>query len=108
MTKQKIQQPRVPAGKELLVLQILRDGPQEMYGLEIVKASDGELGRAAIYITLARLEEKGYIKSRTPPEDSHPGLPRPRYKITALGERAVAAAQAAQAAFNAGMARTRA
>lgn len=87
---------RLPADKELVILRLLRDGSREMYGLEIVKASDGQLGRAAIYITLARMEEKGYLKSRTPSKDSHPGLPRPRYKITALGDQALTAAEAAR------------
>jgi DNA-binding PadR family transcriptional regulator len=96
---------RLPSEKELVVLGLLRDGPREMYGLEIVNASSGKLGRAAIYITLARMEEKGYIKSRTPVEDSHPGLPRPRYKITALGERALQAANAAQGLLRSGIVR---
>lgn len=99
---------RLPANKELVVLRLLRDGPGEMYGLEIAKASDGELGRAAIYVTLARMEEKGYIKSRTPSKDSHPGLPRPRYKITALGEQALRAAEVAQAMLRPRLARTEA
>jgi PadR family transcriptional regulator PadR len=87
---------RLPADKEIAVLQVLRDGPAEMYGLEIVKASGGQLGRAAIYITLARMVEKGFISFRTPAQDSHPGLPRPRYKLTALGERALRAAETAR------------
>jgi len=87
------------------VLRLLRDGPREMYGLEIVNASGGELGRAAIYVTLARMEEKGFIKSRTPAEDSHPGLPRPHYKLTALGERALLAMEAAQEAMGAAVMR---
>lgn len=88
--------PRLPSDKEHLVLRLLQDGPGEMYGLEIVKASAGELGRAAIYVTLARMEEKGYLKSRIPAGDSHPGLPRPRYQLTALGQQALRAADAAR------------
>lgn len=99
---------RLPAGKELVALRLLRDGPGEMYGLEIVKASDGQLGRAAIYVILARMEEKGYIKSRTPSEDNHPGLPRPRYKITALGEQALNAADAAERMLGLTLVRTEA
>jgi DNA-binding PadR family transcriptional regulator len=79
-----------------------------MYGLELVKASDGELGQAAVYVTLARMEAKGFIRSRTPPNDDHPGLPRPRYKITALGERALRAAEAAQVVMRIGAARAEA
>ena len=99
---------RLPADKELVILRLLRDGSREMYGLEIVKASDGQLGRAAIYVTLARMEEKEYLKSRTPSEDSHPGLPRPRYKITALGDQALTAAEAAREMMGLRWARTEA
>jgi DNA-binding PadR family transcriptional regulator len=96
---------RLPSGKEVLVLRLLRDGPAEMYGLEIVKASDGDLGRAAIYITLDRMEGKGYIKRRIPASDTHSGLPRPRYKLTALGERALEAVEAAQEVLGTAMMR---
>lgn len=86
---------RLPSGKELLALKLLRDGGAEMYGLELVKASAGKLGRAGVYVTLSRLEEKGFVRSRTPASENHPGLPRPRYKLTALGERVLRAAEAA-------------
>lgn len=92
---------RLPSGKELLTLQLLRDGGPEMYGLELVKASGGKLGRAGIYVTLARLEEKGFVKSHTPAAEDHPGLPRPRYKLTALGEKVLRAAEAASAVMGA-------
>jgi DNA-binding PadR family transcriptional regulator len=96
---------RLPSNKELLVLRLLRDGPIEMYGLELVNASNGKLGRASIYVTLDRLETKGFLKSRTPAEDDHPGLPRPRYKLTALGEKVLRAVDAAQEVLGAGFAR---
>jgi len=57
-----------------------------MYGLELVAASDGELKRGTVYVTLGRMEEKGYIASRL--EDPPPatgGLPRRMYAVTALG-----------------------
>ena len=96
---------RLPSDKELLVLRLLRDGSPEMYGLELVKASEGELGRASIYVTLARMEAKGFLKARTPRTDDHPGLPRPRYRITALGEKALRASEAAQVVMSARLAR---
>lgn len=96
---------RLPSGKELLALRLLRDGGPEMYGLEVVKASGGKLGRAAIYVTLARLEEKGFVRSRTPRGEDHPGLPRPRYKLTALGEKVLRAADAASDVMGATLAR---
>ena len=87
----------LPSGKELVVLRLLRDAPSSgMYGLELVGQSDGSLGRASIYVILSRMEDKGLVKSRTPQSDGHPGLPRPRYRITALGQRALQAADTAQ------------
>jgi DNA-binding PadR family transcriptional regulator len=95
---------RLPSGKEFLALKLLRDGGSEMYGLELVKASGGKLGRAGVYVTLDRLEEKGFVKRRTPAAEDHPGLPRPRYKLTALGERVLRAAEAASEVMGATLA----
>ena len=87
----------LPSSKEIVVLRLLRDAPSSgMYGLELVNESDGLLGRASIYVILSRMEEKGLVKSRTPQSDGHPGLPRPRYRITALGQKGLQATEAAQ------------
>jgi DNA-binding PadR family transcriptional regulator len=88
----------LPSGKELVVLRLLHDAPSsgEMYGLEMVEKSRESLRRGSVYVVLSRMEEKGLVKSRTPQSDGHPGLPRPRYRITALGQRALQAAEAAQ------------
>jgi DNA-binding PadR family transcriptional regulator len=51
-----------------------------------VSASRGRLKRGTVYVTLGRMEEKGYITSRleaAPPEAG--GLPRRIYKATPLG-----------------------
>jgi DNA-binding PadR family transcriptional regulator len=45
--------------KELLVLELLRD--QESYGLQLVAASSRRLKRGTVYVTLGRMEQKGYI-----------------------------------------------
>lgn len=69
-----------------------------MYGLQLVAASRGRLKRGTVYVTLGRMEDKGYITSRLedpPPEAG--GMPRRVYEVTALGRR-VAAAWAAAAA----------
>jgi PadR family transcriptional regulator PadR len=77
--------------KERLVLELLaRDG--ELYGLQMVAASKRRLKRGTIYVTLGRMERKGYIASRL--EDAPPqagGLPRRLYTLTALGRRLLAA-----------------
>ena len=72
--------------KELLVLQLLRE--QELYGLQLVAASSGRLKRGTVYVTLGRMEEKGYITSKVEAAPSGAGgLPRRIYAVTALGRR---------------------
>jgi PadR family transcriptional regulator PadR len=91
--------PEVPSlsRKEAIVLGLLLNGA-EQYGLEMVEASNGELKRGTIYVTLQRMEEKGFISSRKEsrvfPEI---GIPRRLYVVTGLGKRVMAAAHAAQA-----------
>ena len=60
--------------------------PSERYGLELVDASGGRLKRGSIYVTLGRMEAKGFVASRQ--EDRAPGaigLPRRLYRPTAYG-----------------------
>ena len=81
--------PRVPAlsPKETLILELLvRDA--ELYGLQFVAASKGRLKRGTVYVTLGRMEDKGYIVSRQEdaPRDAG-GLPRRLYEPTALGRK---------------------
>jgi PadR family transcriptional regulator len=73
--------------KETLILELIVAG-EEMYGLELVSASRRRLKRGTIYVTLARMEDKGYVTSRLedPPADAG-GLPRRLYRPTALGRR---------------------
>lgn len=78
---------------ELLVLRLLRDKPAGMYGLQLVETSGGRLKRGTVYVTLGRLEEKGFVDSRTPQKTKHAGLPRPIYRLNGAGERALAAAE---------------
>ena len=82
-----------PSKTELLVLQMLITGG-ESYGLALVKSSDGKLKRGTVYVTLGRMEEKGFVESRE--EESTPdyvGIPRRLYKVTGLGERAARAVE---------------
>ncbi len=81
--------PRPPtlSAKETLILELLVRG-REQYGLQLVAASSGRLKRGTVYVTLGRMEEKGYIRSWV--EDAPPqagGLPRRLYEPTALGRR---------------------
>lgn len=50
---------------EGLILDLLADG--EMFGLELVERSGGRLKRGTVYVTLARMLEKGYVESWTEP-----------------------------------------
>jgi PadR family transcriptional regulator, regulatory protein PadR len=72
--------------KELLVLDLLRQ--QDLYGLQLVAASAGRLKRGTVYVTLGRMEDKGYITSKLEAAPSGAGgLPRRIYSATPLGRR---------------------
>ena len=75
------------SAKESLILGLLiRE--KELYGLQLVAASRRRLKRGTVYVTLGRMEEKGYISSRleNPPADAG-GMSRRMYQATALGRR---------------------
>ena len=74
------------AKSESLILNLL-SARGECYGLELVDASRGKLKRGGIYVTLGRMEDKGLVRS-TAGESG-----RRLYRATALGERALLAAQ---------------
>ncbi|HKE84808.1 MAG TPA: PadR family transcriptional regulator [Vicinamibacterales bacterium] len=91
--------------KESLILDLLIEH-RTMYGLELVANSRRQLKRGTVYVTLGRMEDKGYITSRTeaaPPDEG--GLPRRLYEPTALGRRVQAAWAAAAAHLTPGFAR---
>ena len=80
---------RVPtlSRKELLVLELLVANRQ-LYGLQLVAASKGGLKRGTVYVTLGRMEDKGYIASKLDdPPPGAGGLPRRIYAPTSLGRR---------------------
>ena len=77
--------------KELLVLELLLRH-QDLYGLQLVATSGGRLKRGTVYVTLGRMEEKGYIASTLEAAPSGMGgLPRRLYAATPLGRRMFAA-----------------
>ncbi len=86
--------------KEYKILELLIAGG-EMFGLEMVEASDGELPRGTVYVTLQRMGDKGYVESREEPR-SFPeiGIPRRKYSATGLGERVFQTNLKAQEFFN--------
>jgi DNA-binding PadR family transcriptional regulator len=86
--------PRLTA-KERLILDLLIGGG-EMYGLELVRRAAGSLARGTVYVTLDRMEEKGFVESRR--EELQGGLVGPRrlYKPTGLGQRILSAYELAR------------
>lgn len=77
------------SGKEAVVLELLLEKPaREMYGLEMVADSRNKLKRGTIYVTLDRMEDKGYVQSRLEePRPNVSGLPRRLYRVTGYGQK---------------------
>jgi PadR family transcriptional regulator, regulatory protein PadR len=92
---------KLPSGNEVEVLRLLAGG-RELYGLEMIKRSRGALKRNSIYVVLGRMEDQGFINGREVKLEGTPGMPRRLYRITGLGQRALAAREAAQVAWDAG------
>ena len=76
---------------EALVLDLL-SAKAPTYGLDLVAASEGRLKRGSVYVTLQRMEQKGYVVSYL---DERPGEGPPRrlYEPTAAGLRALVASR---------------
>ena len=73
---------------------------EEMFGLQLVEESRGALKRGTVYVTLSRMQDKGYVESRTEKQPAGAiGLPRRLYKPTAYGLRVLKAWQAAARTF---------
>lgn len=81
------------SNKESVVLELLIGAhTQEMYGLELMEKSQARLKRGTIYVTLSRMEDKGYVSSRQETEHpSRPGIPRRLYRLTGYGMRVYSA-----------------
>src|SRR5687768_9306083 len=83
--------PRLSA-VESLILELLIANDDAMYGLQLVAVSRRRLKRGTVYVTLGRMEEKGYIVSRLEPAPPDAGgLPRRVYEPTAFGRRVLKA-----------------
>jgi PadR family transcriptional regulator, regulatory protein PadR len=83
--------PRLSA-TEALIIQLLLNSSEEMYGLQMIEKSNGKLKRGTIYITLQRMEGKRLIESK-PQERTKPeiGIHRRVYKVTSYGVRVYSA-----------------
>src|SRR5688572_18787098 len=88
---------------ERLIVELLT-AHQELFGLQMVEVSGGQLKRGTVYVTLGRMQEKGYLESRQEPlPDGAIGLPRRLYRPTGLALRILAAWQTAEAAYRTGV-----
>jgi len=82
--------PTLPAKERVILELLVGGGPQ--FGLQLVQASGGRLRRGTVYVTLGRLEGKGFVASEQEPRAPGAiGLPRRIYRVTPLGERALRA-----------------
>jgi PadR family transcriptional regulator, regulatory protein PadR len=78
--------PSLPRKEQTILALLASEGP--MYGLQIVERSAGALKRGTVYVTLGRMEAKGFVQSEEQPlPPGGIGLPRRIYRLTALGER---------------------
>jgi PadR family transcriptional regulator, regulatory protein PadR len=84
------------APTERVILELLqREG--EMFGLQLVQQSGGRLKRGTVYVTLGRMQEKGYLDSRQEElETGAIGLPRRLYRPTGYAMRVLAAWRVAE------------
>ncbi len=86
MKKKMMQPPRLSL-KERVILELLVEKGQ-MYGLQLVSDSHGELKRGTVYVTLGRMENKGLVESEPEKLTDDSGLvPRRMYRATAFGVR---------------------
>ena len=84
---------------ERLILEVLTTHG-ELFGLAMIERSGGRLKRGTVYVTLGRMQEKGYLDSRQEPlAPGAFGLPRRLYRPSALGRRVLKAWTLAERAF---------
>lgn len=73
--------PRLSATERLILELLVAHG--DLFGLALVEASGGRLKRGTVYVTLGRMEDKGYLESRQEPlPPGATGLPRRLYTPT--------------------------
>jgi DNA-binding PadR family transcriptional regulator len=84
---------------ERFILELLA-GQDELFGLQMVELSEGRLKRGTVYVTLGRMQEKGYLESRQEAlAEGAIGLPRRLYRPTGYALRILAAWRAAETSF---------
>lgn len=92
------QLPRLSSKERLILERLATDG--ELFGLQLVERSGGALKRGTVYVTLGRMQEKGYLESRQEPLPAGAiGLPRRLYHPTVYALRVLDAWRLAEAAL---------
>jgi DNA-binding PadR family transcriptional regulator len=87
--------PRFSATERLIVELLVEH--HELFGLRMVELSAGRLKRGTVYVTLGRMQDKGYLASRQEPlPEGAIGLPRRLYRPTGFAMRVLAAWKAAE------------
>jgi DNA-binding PadR family transcriptional regulator len=84
--------------REVSVLAQLAEG--DCYGLQLVAGSRGAVSRAAIYVLLGRMKDKGFVESleeTVPASGGESGPPRRLHRATELGLRMLEAHRASMA-----------
>jgi len=75
------QLPRLSTAERLIFDLLVEHG--DLFGLQLVERSSGRLKRGTVYVTLGRMQEKGYLESRQEPLPAGAiGLPRRLYRPT--------------------------
>jgi DNA-binding PadR family transcriptional regulator len=86
--------------KDKIILRLLRE-KSPRYGLELVKAADGKLGRGSVYVHLHRLEDEGFVTSK---KDTEPnpitGYYRWQYSVAGNGRKALIDEEAKEENFD--------
>lgn len=92
--------PKFSAAEHLIVELLVEH--EELFGLRMVELSGGRLKRGTVYVTLGRMQEKGYVESRQEPlPPGAIGLPRRLYRPTGLALRVLDAWRAAERTYRA-------
>ena len=92
---------RIPqlSDTERLILSLLQEG--EQFPLRLADRSGGSLKRGTVYVTLQRMQSKGYVESHVePPMQGATGRPRRWYRPATYGRQVLAAWQLAEQALD--------
>ena len=80
--------PPTLSAKERVVLELLAEKGDGMYGLELVAQSGSRLKRGTVYVTLGRMQQKGLVAAEPEKFADDSGLvPRRMYRATPYGLR---------------------